>query len=120
VAGRIGMVQEAGIELRCLLGFFERDGRGRVVDVDVGSPGLRDHHLPLLELVPDEVEVDTERSGTPESHLEAAAERLGDEPAGVAAVGRVRRPVVARRDYHRASVRWMTPYGGRASVYTVT
>jgi hypothetical protein len=36
--------------------------------------------------MPDEVEVDAERRRAQECHLEAAAERLRHEPAGVTAV----------------------------------
>ena len=73
-------------------------------------------HVAVAELVPCDVELRVERRRAEERDLEAAAESLGEEPAGIAAVRGARRPVEAGRDDHRSSVSVMTPKGGRASV----
>ena len=110
------MVLEAGVALRCRLGLSDPH-RQRHVCVGVGrTPRPRDDHVAVAELVPCDVELRVERRRAEERDLEAAAECLREEPAGVAAVRRARRPVEAGGDDHRSSVSVMTPKGGRASV----
>jgi hypothetical protein len=109
------VVLEARITLGRGLRLLQRHGL-RSVDRLRDPARLRNHKIPLLQLVPDELEIDADGRWALQRDLEAAAECLGYEAGGITAVGRVRRAVEARWDDHRASVRWMTPKGGRASV----
>jgi hypothetical protein len=115
-AGRVSVVLEAGVARRGRLRLRERH-RLRHLFVRVNrSPRPRDDDVAVPELVPDDVELRVEWRRYEQGHLEASAERFGEEPARIAAVRRAGRPVEARGDDHRSSVSVMTPNGGRASV----
>jgi hypothetical protein len=103
-AGRIGVMLETRIPLRCLHGVLRRDRLDRVQRAQVAMRFGNDK-VAVPQLVPHQIEIHLEWRRVPEHHLEPAAQRLGEKPAGVAPVRRPRRPVEAGGDDHRRSVR---------------